>query len=46
MAAKHIKAMLEPMKEIEIVEPVVSLKSALKSTDAPQMQALAEAMLA
>lgn len=46
MAAKHIKAMLEPMKEIEIVEPVVSLKSALRSTDAPQMQALAEAMLA
>lgn len=46
MAAKHIKLMLEGMKEIELVEPVVSLKSSLKSTDAPQMEALANAMLA
>ena len=44
-AAKVMTSMLEQMKEIEIVEPVVTIRSRMKRTDLPAMEALAEAML-
>jgi hypothetical protein len=40
-----MKAMLETMKNIEIVEPVVTIKSAYKDSDLPSLEALADAML-
>ncbi len=46
MAAKAMKTLIELMKNVEIVEPVVTLKSAMKSTDMPQIEALVEAILA
>jgi flavorubredoxin len=45
-AAKIMRTALENMKEIEIVEPTVSIKSALKKDDEPQLNALADAILA
>ncbi len=45
-AAKIMRTALENMKEIEIVEPVVSIKSALKKDDESQLNALADAILA
>lgn len=45
-AAKIMRTALENMKEIEIVEPVISIKSALKKADEPQLNALADAILA
>lgn len=45
MAAKAMKTLIEPMKNVEIVEPVVTLKSAMKATDMPQIEALVEAIL-
>lgn len=45
MAAKHMCTALEAMKEIEILEPVVTIKSAVKDQDIKQMEALAEALL-
>lgn len=44
-AAKVMTAMLEQMKEIEIVQPVVTIRSRMKQTDIPALEALAEAML-
>lgn len=44
-AAKVMTSMLEQMKEIEIVEPVVTIRSRMKRTDLPAMEALAKAML-
>ena len=46
MAAKAMRALVEPMKNVTIVEPVVSIKSALKDEDLPQLEALVNAMLA
>ena len=45
-AAKVMTSMLEQMKEIEIVQPVVTIRSRMKQTDLPTMEALADAMLA
>lgn len=45
-AAKVMTSMLEQMKEIEIVQPVVTIRSRMKQTDIPAMEALADAMLA
>jgi flavorubredoxin len=45
-AAKTMRAMLEGMKQVDIVEPVVTLRGCLKDTDIPQLEALAEALLA
>jgi len=45
-AAKVMTSMLEQMKEIEIVQPVVTIRSRMKQTDLPAMEALADAMLA
>ncbi|MBR1742589.1 MAG: FprA family A-type flavoprotein, partial [Lachnospiraceae bacterium] len=44
-AAKTMKGILETMKEIEIVEPVVTIRSTLKDTDLPGLEKLADAML-
>ncbi|MBP5717234.1 MAG: FprA family A-type flavoprotein [Bacteroidales bacterium] len=45
MAAKAMRALIEPMKNVTIVEPVVSIKSALRDEDVPQLEALADAIL-
>ena len=45
-AAKTMRHLLEGMKQLEIVEPVVTLRGRLKDTDLPQLEALADAILA
>jgi flavorubredoxin len=45
-AAKTMRPMLEAMKQVEIVEPVVTLRGCLKEGDIPQLEALADAILA
>ena len=42
MAAKCIKSLLETMKNITVAEPVVSVKSALKPDNIPQLETLAD----
>ncbi|MBP5290586.1 MAG: FprA family A-type flavoprotein [Paludibacteraceae bacterium] len=44
-AGRIIKAQLEQMKDITIVEPVVTIKSSLHDADLPALEALADAML-
>lgn len=44
-AAKTIKGILEGMKNINIIEPVVTIKSSMKDADIPKMEELAEAVL-
>lgn len=44
-AARVMTTMLEQMKEIEIVQPIVTIRSRMKQTDLPTMEALADAML-
>lgn len=46
MAGKLMKAYLETMKDIQICEPVVSIKSVMKEADEKNLEALAEAILA
>ncbi len=46
MAGKTMKSMLEGLKELTILEPVVTVKSALKAENLPQLEALAERVLA
>lgn len=43
-AGRTIKALLEPMKDITIVEPLVTIKSTLKDSDIPNLEALANAL--
>ena len=45
MAAKGMKELLEKMKEITLVEPVVTLRGVLKESDAPALNAMADALL-
>ena len=45
-AAKTMRPMLEGMKQVEIVEPVVTLRGKMKETDIPQLETLADAILA
>lgn len=45
MAAKGMKELLEKMKEIALVEPVVTLRGVLKENDIPALNALADALL-
>ena len=45
-AARAMRAMLEGMKAVEIVEPVVTIRSRMKDEDIPAMEQLAEALLA
>ena len=44
-AGRIMKEMLEKMKEIEIVDPLVTIRSTLKPSDHPMMEALADAIL-
>jgi flavorubredoxin len=44
-AAKTMHPMLEGMKQVEIVEPVVTMRGCIKDADIPQLEALAEAMM-
>ena len=45
-AGKVMRTMLEDMRDIEIVEPMVTIRSRMKRTDLPAMEALADAILA
>ena len=45
-AARVMTSMLEQMKEVEIVQPVVTIHSRMKQTDIPAMEELADAILA
>lgn len=45
MAGKLMKAYLENMKDIQICEPVVTIKSVMKTEDEKKLEALAEAIL-
>lgn len=45
-AGRVMRAMLSEMKDLEIVEPMVTIRSRMKSTDLPAMEALADALLA
>ena len=44
--ARQRRALLEEMKSMEILEPVVTLKSALKDDSLAQLDALRDALLA
>ena len=44
-AAKTMRPMLEGMKQVEGVEPVVTLRGRMKEADIPQLEALADALL-
>lgn len=46
VAGKAMRQMFESMKEIEIVDPMVTIQSRMKPTDIPQFEALADAILA
>ena len=45
-AAKVMKGILETMKQVEVVEPVVTIRSVMKAGDLPKMEELADAMTA
>ena len=44
-AARVMRAMLEQMKGVEIVDPVVTIQSTLKQSNIPTMEALADALV-
>ena len=44
-SGRIMKGMLEQMKDIDIVEPVVTIRSRMKQTDLPAFEALADAIL-
>lgn len=44
-AGRIMKGMLEQMKDIDILDPVVTLRSRMKQTDIPALEALADAIL-
>lgn len=45
-AGRVMRAMIEQMKDCEIVEPMVTIRSRMKEADLPQLELLAQAMLA
>ncbi|MBQ8051542.1 MAG: FprA family A-type flavoprotein [Bacteroidaceae bacterium] len=45
-AGKVMKEMIAQMKDCEVVEPMVTIRSRMKESDLPQLEALAEAILA
>lgn len=45
-AGRIMRGMLEQMKEIEIVEPMVTIRSRMKRADLPALEMLADALLA
>jgi len=44
-AARTMKEMLGAMKEVTVVEPVVTIRSRMHTDDIPKLEALADAML-
>ena len=42
MSGKHMRAIIETMKEVEIIEPVVSIKSAMSVLNKEQLQEIAK----
>ncbi len=44
-AGRVMRSMLEQMKQVEIVEPVVTIRSRMKASDLPALEALADAMM-
>ena len=44
-AGKTMRAMIEGLKDCEIVEPMVTIRSRMKSADKPQLEQLAESLL-
>ena len=44
-AAKSMKTLLEGAKQLTVIEPVVTIQSAMKAENLPQMEALAEELL-
>ncbi len=44
-AAKVMRGMLEGLKDVEIVEPIVSLRSSMKEENVAQLEALADAIV-
>lgn len=44
-AGRTIKAMLEGLKELNVVEPMVTIKSAMKAENIPQLEALADSLM-
>lgn len=45
-AARAMRSILDQMKDITLAEPIVTLRSRMKQTDTPAMEALADAILA
>ncbi|MBP3290353.1 MAG: FprA family A-type flavoprotein [Alistipes sp.] len=46
VAGRVMRSMLETMKDVEIVEPMVTIRSRMKQEDIPSLEALADAILA
>lgn len=46
VAGRVMRSMLEEMKDVEIAEPMVTIRSRMKAEDFPALEALADAMLA
>lgn len=44
-AGKAMRALVEPLKNVNIVEPMVTIRSTMKETDIPSLEALADAVL-
>ena len=44
-AGRVMKEMLAEMKDIDLIEPMVTVRSSLQSTDTPALEALAEAII-
>lgn len=44
-AARTMKAVVEQMKNVSIVEPVVTIKSTMKDSDIENMEKLADAII-
>ena len=44
-AGKAMRALLEQMKNVNIVEPAITIRSAMKEADVPALEALADAIL-
>ena len=44
-AGRVMRSMLEQMKQVEIVEPMVTIRSRMKTSDMPALEALADAMM-
>ena len=43
-AARTMKGLLDPMKNITIVDPVVTIRSTMKDSDIPNMKQLVDAI--